>query len=325
LFFITADVTSYHSPRFGVNRAAARFLAFAWKACYFLAERKVPVQQPISWYPGHMAKAKRLLTDQLKRIDAVIEICDARLPLSSRNPELDSLVRGKPRVLLLNKMDLARPEATQAWLQHFEAQGQSCLAIEMGKRRQGILKAVVALTEASLARSLRKGITRPARAMVLGVPNVGKSTLINYLAGRSAFKVQDRPGVTRAPQWINASPSLQLLDTPGLLWPKLDDPVAARRLSYIAAVRDEVVDVYHLALALLDELMVIAPQGVLERYKLQDEALRGQALLEAICKNRGFLLRGGQMDLERGATCVLDEFRAGLLGRITLEMPHDQG
>ena len=279
------------------------------------------MQQPISWYPGHMAKARRLLLDQLKRIDAVIEICDARLPLSSRNPDLDSLVMNKPRVLLLNKMDLANPEATRAWLKYFESKGQSCLAIEMGKRKQGILNAIVELTEARLARSRKKGITRSARAMVIGVPNVGKSTLINYLAGRSAFKVQDRPGITRAPQWITASPKLELLDTPGLLWPKLGDPVAARRLSYIAAVRDEVLDVFHLALALLDELMVIAPNGVISRYKLENTNLRGQALLEAICQNRGFLLRGGEYDLERGAVCVLDEFRAGLLGRVTLEMP----
>jgi len=271
-----------------------------------------------------MAKARRLLLDQLKRIDAVIEICDARLPLSSRNPDLDSLVTNKPRVLLLNKMDLANPEATRAWLKYFESKGQSCLAIEMGKRKQGILNAIVELTEARLARSRKKGITRSARAMVIGVPNVGKSTLINYLAGRSAFKVQDRPGITRAPQWITASPRLELLDTPGLLWPKLGDPVAARRLSYIAAVRDEVLDVFHLALALLDELMLIAPNGVISRYKLENTNLRGQALLEAICQNRGFLLRGGAYDLERGAVCVLDEFRAGLLGRVTLEMPEGQ-
>lgn len=281
------------------------------------------MQTPITWYPGHMAKARRLLADQLKRIDAVIELCDARLPLSSRNPELDSLVQNKPRVLLLNKSDLANPDLTRQWLSYFEAQNQACMAIEMGKRKQNILNAIVSLTEERIARSLRKGITRSARAMVLGVPNVGKSTLINYLAGRSAFKVQDRPGVTRAPQWIQASPKLELLDTPGLLWPKLHDPVAARRLTYIAAVRDEVVDVFHLALALLDELMVIAKPGFVARYNLEDDSLRGQALLEAICRNRGFLLKGGEVDLERGAVCVLDEFRSGKLGRITLEKPED--
>ncbi len=279
------------------------------------------MQTPISWFPGHMAKARRLLTEQLKRIDAVIEICDARLPLSSRNPDLDALVNNKPRVLLLNKTDLADPKATLAWLNYFESQGLPCLGIEMGKRKQSILNAIVRLTEERLARSQRKGITRSARAMVLGVPNVGKSTLINYLAGRSALKVQDRPGVTRAPQWISASASLDLLDTPGLLWPKLHDEVAARRLTYIAAVRDEVVDVYHLALSLLAELMEIAPLGIKTRYGLEDMDLRGQALLQAICKNRGFLLKGGEADLLRGAVAVLDEFRAGKLGRITLEWP----
>jgi len=277
------------------------------------------VQNNISWFPGHMAKARRLLADQLQRIDAVIELCDARLPLSSRNPDLDPLVGNKPRVLLLNKSDLANPAQTKAWQAYFQNQGLDCMAIEMGRKKQSILNAIVKLTEERVARSLKKGIHRSARAMVLGVPNVGKSTLINYLAGRSAFKVQDRPGVTRAPQWIRASDKLELLDTPGLLWPKLDDPVAARRLAYIAAVRDEVVDVFHLALSLLDELMDIAPQGLMNRYKIADVSLRGQELLEAICRNRGFLIRGGEVDLDRGAVCVLDEFRDGRLGRITLE------
>jgi ribosome biogenesis GTPase A len=193
----------------------------------------------------------------------------------------------------------------------------------MGKKKQNILDAIVTMTEERLARSLKKGITRSARAMVLGVPNVGKSTLINYLAGRSALKVQDRPGVTRAPQWIQASPRLDLLDTPGLLWPKLGDPVAAKRLAYIAAVRDEVVDIFHLSLSLLNELMVVAPSGVMNRYSLSDTGIRSQELLEAICLSRGFLLRGGEADLERGAVCVLDEFRAGKLGRITLELPEE--
>lgn len=277
------------------------------------------MQNNISWFPGHMAKARRLLADQLQRIDAVIELCDARLPLSSRNPDLDPLVGNKPRVLLLNKSDLANPTQTKAWQAYFQNQGLDCMAIEMGRKKQSILNAIVKLTEERVARSLKKGIHRSARAMVLGVPNVGKSTLINYLAGRSAFKVQDRPGVTRAPQWIRASDKLELLDTPGLLWPKLDDPVAARRLAYIAAVRDEVVDVFHLALSLLDELMEITPQGLMNRYKITDDSLRGQALLEEICRNRGFLIRGGEVDLDRGAVCVLDEFRDGRLGRITLE------
>jgi len=279
------------------------------------------LQQVIGWYPGHMAKARRLLTEQLKRVDAVIEICDARLPLSSRNPEIDDLTRNKPVLLLLNKADLADPAMTKRWLVYFRHKDLSVMAIEMDKGKAQILKALGKLTRDMFIRAKAHGLVKPARAMILGVPNVGKSTFINLLAGRAAFKVQDRPGITRAPQWIQAAPLLELLDTPGLLWPKLDDPVAARRLAYIAAIRDEVLDVFNLALQLLDELMLIAPEGVIARYQIKDSNLRGQALMENVCFSRGFLLKGGEADLERGAVCVLDEFRAGLLGRITLEAP----
>jgi len=279
------------------------------------------LQQSISWYPGHMAKARRLLSEQLSRVDLVIELCDARLPLSSRNPELDTLKRGKPTLLLLNKSDLADPDATRRWLSYFTAEGARAMAVEMGKRKQAILKAVEALSAGRVERAAARGLPRAARAMVLGVPNVGKSTLINYLAGRAVMRVQDRPGVTRAPQWLSASPALELLDSPGLLWPRLGDPAAARRLAFIAAVRDEVLDTYRLALDLLDELAALPGNRVGERYRVDTTGLRGQALLEAVCHSRGFLLRGGEPDLERGAACVLDEFRAGLLGRVTLETP----
>ena len=280
-------------------------------------------QRPISWYPGHMAKAKRLLETQLKRVDIVLELCDARLPLSSRNPALDALIAHKPRVLLLNKEDLADPGATRLWEKRFRDLGLQVIAIQAGKSRQRILKLVEGMTEEKRQRAQARGIAVTSRAMVVGVPNVGKSTLINALAGRSAMKTQDRPGITRAPQWIKAGERLELLDTPGMLWPKLDDQKAARRLAYIAAIRDEVLDTYHLAIGLLDELMAIAPQKVLARYKLSDINLRGQALLEAICLARGFLQKGNSYDLDRGAACVLDEFRGGLIGRITLEMPQE--
>ena len=279
------------------------------------------MQQSISWYPGHMAKARRLLSEQLSRVDLVIELCDARLPLSSRNPELDTLKRGKPTLLLLNKSDLADPDATRRWLSYFTAEGARAMAVEMGKRKQAILKAVEALSAGRVERAAARGLPRAARAMVLGVPNVGKSTLINFLAGRAVMRVQDRPGVTRAPQWLSASPALELLDSPGLLWPRLGDPAAARRLAFIAAVRDEVLDTYRLALDLLDELAALPGNRVGERYRVDTTGLRGQALLEAVCHSRGFLLRGGEPDLERGAARVLDEFRAGLLGRVTLETP----
>ena len=279
------------------------------------------MQQNISWYPGHMAKSRRLLAEQLKRVDAVIELSDARLPLSSRNPDLHRMAENKPVLLLLSKADLASPDMTGRWLAYFKGIGTPAVPLRMEKDRKQVLAALEGLTAGTIRRFAGKGLTRPARAMVVGVPNVGKSTLINLLAGRSAFRVEDRPGVTRTPQWIFASPGLQLLDTPGLLWPRLDDQTAARRLAYLGAVRDEVLDVYNLSLQLLDELMALKPSGVLDRYGISDPLLRGTDLLTAVCSSRGFLLRGGAADLERGAICVLDEFRAGMLGRITLEEP----
>lgn len=281
-------------------------------------------QGPISWYPGHMAKARRQLETQLKRVDIVLELCDCRLPLSSRNPALDEMLSNKPRLLLMNKEDLADPAATRRWEAFFRAQGIRAVPVQAGKHKQKILKLVENMTAEKRRRAESRGIAATSRAMVVGVPNVGKSTLINTLAGRSAFKVQDRPGVTRAAQWIKAGERLELLDTPGLLWPRLSDQRAARRLAYIAAIRDEILSTYHLAIGLLEELMRIAPSRVAARYKLDDQSLRGQALLEAICGARGFLLRGGEYDLERGAACVLDEFRAGLIGRLTLEVPAEE-
>jgi ribosome biogenesis GTPase A len=280
-------------------------------------------QRPISWYPGHMAKAKRLLEGQLKRVDIVLELCDARLPLSSRNPALDSMAAHKPRLLLLNKEDLADPSATRQWVEYFRARGIAAYPIQAGKHRQKVLKLMDGLTREKRQRAQTRGIAIGSRAMVVGVPNVGKSTMINTLAGRSSLKTQDRPGVTRAPQWMKAGERLEMLDTPGMLWPRLDDQKMARRLAYIAAIRDEVLDSYHLAIALLDELMAIAPEKVMARYKFEAPSLRGQALMEAVCQARGFLRKGNEYDLDRGAACVLDEFRSGLIGRITLELPGD--
>ena len=280
-------------------------------------------QQPISWYPGHMAKARRQLEAQLKRVDVVLEVCDARLPLSSRNPALDEMLLLKPRLLLMNKEDLADPAATARWEAYFHERGVQAIPMRAGRQKSRILKLVDSLTDEKRRRAQARGISAVSRAMVVGVPNVGKSTLINALAGRSALKVQDRPGVTRAPQWIKAGERLELLDTPGMLWPKLHDQKAARRLAYIAAIRDETLDVYGLAVKMMDELMETAPGKVTARYRLDDPGLKGQALLEAVCRARGFLQKGGACDLERAAVCVLDEFRAGLIGRITLEMPEE--
>ncbi|MBR6299666.1 MAG: ribosome biogenesis GTPase YlqF [Clostridia bacterium] len=275
----------------------------------------------INWYPGHMAKAKRLLQEQIQRVDAVIELCDARLPYSSRNPDLGRMLSRKARILLLNKADLADPAATRNWLKYFSLQGIECASVQSNKNTRDVLKAIERMTQEKVERSAAKGMKRTIRVMVVGVPNVGKSTLINRLHGGAIAKTGNKPGVTRANQWVRVGDYLELLDTPGLLWPRLDDAEAARKLAYISAIRDEVLDTYALACGLLDDLTELAPDTLKERYHIQDMTLRGAALMEAVCRGRGFLLRGGEVDIERGCVVVLDEFRDGKLGRITLEQP----
>lgn len=275
----------------------------------------------INWYPGHMAKAKRLLSDQLKRVDVVIELCDARLPASSRNPDLIRLTENKERVLLLGKSDLADPDVTAQWLAQFKKEGASCLALDMNRQAKAALRLIDLSAREAVERARQRGIRKTVRAMVVGVPNVGKSTLINRLHGGAVARVGDMPGVTRANQWVKITPYLEIMDTPGLLWPRLDDPLAARRLAYIAAIRDEVLDTDQLAIHLLEDLLVAAPQAVEERFKIRDLSLRGADLLAAVCRGRGFLMKGGAADTERACKVVLDEFRAGKLGRITLEKP----
>ncbi len=278
----------------------------------------------INWYPGHMARAKRLLSDQLSRVDVVIELCDARLPLSSRNPDLKRLTEKKERVLLLGKSDLADPARTSEWLNLFKRQGLSCMALDMNRQAKAALALIEKAAKETVERSAQRGIRKTVRAMVVGVPNVGKSTLINRLHGGSIAKVGDMPGVTRANQWVKVTPYLELLDTPGLLWPRLDDPLAARRLAYIAAIRDEVLDTAQLAIQLLTDLIAVTPRTVQERFKIKDLSLRGPDLLDAVCVGRGFLMKGGVYDTERACKVVLDEFRGGKLGRITLEAPKEE-
>ena len=277
----------------------------------------------INWYPGHMAKAKRLLQEQVARVDAVIELCDARLPFSSRNPVPNQMLRNKARVLLLNKADLADPVKTKQWMAFFRQRGIECAAVSADKNAREVLKAIERMTREKVERSAARGMRRTVRVMVVGVPNVGKSTLINRLHGGSIARVGDRPGVTRANQWVRVGEYLELLDTPGMLWPRLDDPIAAKHLAYISAIKDEVVDTFALSCALLEELIGISPDTLTQRYHIDDLSLRGQALMEAVCRGRGFLMRGGEADLERGCAVVLDEFRDGRLGRVTLETPHE--
>ena len=276
----------------------------------------------INWYPGHMAKAKRLLADQLGRVDVVVELCDARLPHASRNPDLDKLLSGKKRVLLLNKADLADPQATSAWLNEFSRQGidASSYNASAGKAKDALAVIEKAARE-TVERAAQRGIKKTVKAMVVGVPNVGKSTFTNKLHGGSIAKTGDRPGVTRSNQWVRINPYLELMDSPGLLWPRLDDQIAARRLCYIGTVKDDVVDLAMLTIHLLQDLLKVKPEAVMERFRVKDPTLTGEALLEAVCQGRGFLMKGGVYDYDRCCGVVLDEFRAGKLGRITLELP----
>lgn len=269
-----------------------------------------------------MAKARRMLIDQLRKVNLAVELCDARLPLSSRNPDLGRLLTQKSRVLLLCKSDLAEPEQTARWLRYFEAQGVSAMAYDTTPRKTAQAKALIdAAAREMLERGLRRGIQKTVRAMVVGVPNVGKSTFINRLYGGAIAQVGDRPGVTRAQQWVRVNPYLEVMDTPGMLWPKLEDRLAATRLAYIGTIRDAVYDQQALCLHLLRDLLARRPALTCERFKIKNPAAEGYALLDEVCRGRGFLLRGGEPDMDRCCAVVLDEFRAGKVGRITLETP----
>lgn len=278
----------------------------------------------INWYPGHMAKSKRILSEQLKRVNAVVELCDARAPIASRNPDLIALAENKPRVLVLNKADLADANATQSWLNYYKTQGVNAIAIKANSKKsaQKTRRAINAALKDSILLNESKNIKRTMRVMVVGVPNVGKSTFINTLS-RSSLAAQNKPGITRAPQWVKLSDDVLLLDTPGLLWPKLDNETVSKHLAYIASVSDKVVDLYKLCINLLDELMELAPGKLLTRYKLDDESLRGEELLQAICKKRGFLLPGAEYDIDRAVNTVISEFRDGIIAKVTFERPED--
>jgi len=279
----------------------------------------------INWYPGHMAKTKRQLQEQIRRIDLIMEVCDARLPYSSRNPELKTLAAGKKHMLFLNKSDLADPTASSRWLDFFRNEGTEAHLMTAsrlnGKETVGLIDKA---TREIVERSLSKGVRKTVRAMIVGIPNVGKSTLINHLYGRNISQIGDRPGVTRSNQWVKVSPYLELLDTPGLLWPRLEDQTAARRLCYIGSIKDDVIDIYELTIQLLQDLCRIAPEKVKERFHIEDTGLTGVELLDVVCKGRGWLLKGNQPDYDRCCSVVLDEYRGGKLGRITLEMPENE-
>ena len=280
----------------------------------------------IQWFPGHMAKTRRLIAANLKLVDAVVEIVDARTPLSSRNPEMDRLTAGKPRLVLLNKSDLADDRATQMWINHFRNSGAEALAVDCktGKGLKNVLPTVRTKVLAELMEKReRSGMSGAAvRLMIVGIPNVGKSSLINKLAGGKRAKVEDRPGVTRTKQWVKLDNNAELLDMPGVLWPKFEDQEAALRLAFTGAISDDILDIETLAMKLLKYLAEEYPQSLKERYKIEfDGSDAGIELLEKVGRKRGMMVSGGEINTERAAITVIDEFRSGKLGRITLELP----
>ncbi|MBD5084584.1 MAG: ribosome biogenesis GTPase YlqF [Clostridiales bacterium] len=281
----------------------------------------------IQWYPGHMTKTRRQMEEDVKLVDLVAEVVDARIPISSRNPDIDAIVGNRPRLIVFNRADQADPAMTARWLAWFKAKGYGVLETDAksGKGVGQFSAAAKNVLKDKLAAWKAKGqVGRPIRAMVVGVPNVGKSTFINKVAKRKSAKASDRPGVTRGKQWVSVDSGLELLDTPGILWPKFEDETTGLHLAFTGAVKDEITDMEALACALLELLRDRYPEALRERYKLMElDGLQGWELLEQGARKRGMLISGGEADTERMAKVLLDEFRGGKLGRFTLEVPED--
>lgn len=272
----------------------------------------------INWYPGHMKKTRELIQENLKLVDAVLEVIDARIPRSSRNPIIDELVKGKKRILVFNKSDLADNEATKAWAEEFQRQGFLSLTTNCmsGEGTVRLLKRLENLQEEKNRGQARK---KPYRLMIVGVPNVGKSSLINRLTGRKSTQTGDRPGVTKGKQWLSLPGNMQLLDTPGILWPKFEDPEVGLNLAFCGSIKDEILDVASLALELISLLQREYPELLVQRYKLEELSQAPLETMEAAAQKRGCILPGKKIDYERIARVVLDEFRSGKIGKITLE------
>ncbi len=281
----------------------------------------------IQWFPGHMTKARRMISENVKHVDAVCEIIDARIPISSRNPDLDEITGGKPRLIIMNRTDQADPSATKAWETFFKSCGTGVLLTDSksGRGTKAFPQAVRELLKDRLEAFRAKGQTgRQLRVMIVGIPNVGKSTFINKIAGRKAAAASDKPGVTRGKQWINIDRGLELLDTPGILWPKFESQTVGENLAFTGAVKDEILDRETLAANLMTRLSMRYGDRIEERYKFRpSEEMSGYDMLETAGRKRGFLISGGEVDTERMAAVLLDEFRGGKLGKITLEMPED--
>ncbi|MBQ4536323.1 MAG: ribosome biogenesis GTPase YlqF [Lachnospiraceae bacterium] len=275
------------------------------------------------WYPGHMTKAKRMMQENIKLIDLIIELVDARIPLSSRNPDINELGKNKSRIVLLNKSDLADPSMNKKWTAYFEAQGAHVLELD-ARNRSGVKSVQNLVQEAckeKIERDRKRGIVnRPVRAMVVGIPNVGKSTFINSFAGRACAKTGNKPGVTKGKQWIRLQHNLELLDTPGILWPKFEDQEVGMRLAFIGSMNDEIIIMDELACDLIHQLRLDYPGILTERYEIKEDGSDAEVLMQ-IAESRKCYQKGEVLDLEKAAGIVVEDFRSGRLGRITLEQP----
>lgn len=285
--------------------------------------------QYIQWFPGHMTKTKRKIQESLKLVDAVAEIIDARIPVSSRNPDLDSIIMNKPRVVLMNKCDMANPVSTQKWINYYEKKNIPAIPVDCkkGKGLNKFIPAVNLVLKEKIEKQKAKGIVNPTvRVMIVGIPNVGKSTFINRMSNNNKAKTADKPGVTRGNQWFTINKGFEVLDTPGVLWPKFDDKIVGERLAFTGAVKDQIMDTELLAMRLLDFLKVEKNPLFIERFKLQNEEtenIESFELLELIGRKRGMLISGGEIDTERAAIMLLDEYRGAKLGKYTFELPEE--
>ena len=281
----------------------------------------------IQWYPGHMTKTRRQIEADLKQVDAVCEIVDARIPASSRNPDIDAICGDKPRIMILNRIDLADPAATQRWADHFRSKGMAVVMTDCKSRRgiNSFQPAVRSVLKEKIERNAARGMNKPVRVMIVGIPNVGKSTFINQVSGRKGAKAENRPGVTRGKQWVTVDMGLLLLDTPGILWPKFEDPDTGMKLAYTGAVKDGILDIEELACNLIALLHRRYPEALKERYGIEaEQGTPGYELLELAGRRRGYLISGGEINTERMAKVLVDEYRSAKLGKFTLEEPEER-
>lgn len=271
----------------------------------------------INWYPGHMKKTRELIQNSIKMVDVVIEVIDARIPVSSRNPIINQLVEGKPRVIILNKKDLSDPNQNKKWIEKFTDEGNN--AIELNSMSGEGINKLYSLLEKLHGEVIKTKLNRPLRMMIVGVPNAGKSSLINRMTGRKSTQTGDRPGVTKGKQWLTISGGMQLLDTPGILWPKFEDPKVGLNLAYCGSIKEEILDVSDLALSFIETMQERYPELLTKRYKLEKLGETPLETMEEIAGKRGFILPGKRIDYERCARAIMDEFRSGKIGKITLE------